>query len=402
MLVLFFDTYIVKGVGSKSGIYVSNYVEKILSEVRDNFPAYAWQEKVDVVKYTLASYSKIKWDRVIIRFECEDSASTDMFYNYCLSLFPNANIVNERSDTAKKYAQALSDLNLPDDAWIFFSPNNDHPFLAKPEHLEFYIDYADRQRKKYPEDVIGIIYSHHFESTLDNKPSQPLWGYFNNRFKKLLAEDEMAYVVKANVLSLDSIQILPYRYLVEMFSTTKNKGRVIRLEDLEFNWSKNENFIQICPKVELCRHYDGYTSYMDFVAPLFIPPGFFSNEIKVMYGFDYRKLGFLNINPNFPIYSKYTDLSEEIEKVPFFWKDKIFSITRNEEFELNPLYHEKYGRNSLLNRSKGYNLLRSFYLYFIKQNINKITKIVRFILRKTPIYPELQKIKRTFSSEKNN
>ena len=62
MLVLFFDTYIVSGIGSKSGLYASNYVEKELSGVRDQFKAYRWQKKIDVVKYTLLSYSTIEWD----------------------------------------------------------------------------------------------------------------------------------------------------------------------------------------------------------------------------------------------------------------------------------------------------------------------------------------------------
>ena len=58
-------------------------MENALSFYRDNLPNYTWQKKIDIVKYTLCSYSKINWDKVVIRFECEnnqDSILLKYFY----------------------------------------------------------------------------------------------------------------------------------------------------------------------------------------------------------------------------------------------------------------------------------------------------------------------------------
>ena len=406
MLVLFFDTYIVSGIGSKSGIYVSNYVEKKLSEVRDRYETYTWKEKIDVVKYTLISYSKIKWDKVVIRFECEDKSETKEFANFCKEYFPDALVETTRSDTAKKYFDALKKLNLPPRSWVFFSPNNDHPYIQHPKYLTKLIDYAEGVQKKLPEKEIGILFSHKLESTLDNKMTQPLWGYFNNKFKKIIFEDDLAYVTSSNVIPLDSIQILRYEYLLYLFSNTKNKNRVIRLEDLEFNWSRNKDFIQISPKKELCRHYDGYTNLMQYVPPLFIPNGFFKKDIKVRYGYDDRIISYTNLNPNYSNISDNVDLPIFLPDIPYFWLDRINVLDKN------PFFKEKYTKNTspfylnMINpwrkRVAFINIARSLYLLYIRYNKYRISTIIRGVLRETPIYPLLRKIRSKIVNEKYN
>lgn len=404
MLVLFFDTYIVSGVGSKSGLYASNYVERELSGVRDQFKAYRWQKKIDVVKYTLLSYSTIEWDKVVIRFECEDTHQTNDFLRFCKKYFPESIIENTRSDTAEKYTAALKKLQLPPKSWVFFSPNNDHPYISDPDCIKKYIDYAEGIQSQFPENDIGIIYSHKFEGSLDNKISQPLWGYFNNKFKKLMLEDETAFVTLSNVLPLDSVQILRYEYLLNLFSSSQNKGRVIRLEDLEFNWAKNTNFMQISPKVELCRHYDGYTSYMQFVPPLFIPDDFFDKKIKLRYGYVKRKKGYVNINPNARNINKSIDLPVFLSDIPYFWRGRISVI------DINPNFKEKYDEktspfyrnmnNPWQKRHVLINISRSFYIFYVGYSRFKIATFIRIILRKTPFYPLLKKIRRAVVNEK--
>lgn len=95
MLVLFFDTFIVQGVGDKSGQYKSFTNEASLGAIRDTFPKYKWQNKIDIVKYTLASYADIAWDKVVIRFECEDVNENELFFDFCRNLFPTAQIKNK-------------------------------------------------------------------------------------------------------------------------------------------------------------------------------------------------------------------------------------------------------------------------------------------------------------------
>jgi hypothetical protein len=109
----------------------------------------------------------------------------------------------------------------------------------------------------------------------------------------------------------------------------------------------NSKCIQIIPKKEHCRHYDGYmhtysviNDYVsaDRVPPLFIPNGFFENDIQIKYGYDKYFLDFTNINPNSQSYifsSKAgTDLGNLISKIPLFWKDRISHI------DINPVFLE--------------------------------------------------------------
>ena len=99
MLVLFFDTFIVHGIGDKGGHYKSSVNATTLGSIRDIYPKYKWQKKIDVVKYTLCSYAEIAWDKVVIRFECEDKSETESFLAFCRQLFTMAVIETQRSAT---------------------------------------------------------------------------------------------------------------------------------------------------------------------------------------------------------------------------------------------------------------------------------------------------------------
>lgn len=221
---------------------------------------------------------------------------------------------------------------MDDGAWIFFSPNNDHPYLASPEKLVEYIKFVEHVSKEYPHNDIGFLFSHFTESMLDNRITDPQWGYFGFKFKKIISENNMAYITVSNTAPLDSCQIFRLGYLKNIFSSTMNKGRVIRLEDTEFCSSPVHSVIQICPKIELCRHYDGYFHLMKAVPPLFIPPGFFESDIKLRYGYDEGKEGWININPKYKWISMDVDLPVLLEDVPNFWKKRISDIDINPGF----------------------------------------------------------------------
>ncbi len=402
MLILFFDTYIVSGIGDKGGIYNSQSLIRGLSGIRDIFHTYRWQRKIDVVKYTLASYSKIKWDKVIIRFECEDQDETSGFSAYCRELFPSAGIFNERSATAAKYFDALSAINECDDIWIFFSPNNDHPYLAEPGELSRLVLIADKISDIYPSHTVSLLYSHLTESMNDNRMTDPQWGYFGFKFKKVIYEDNDVIVNMSNIAPLDSIQIFRLGYLKKIFSTTKNMGRVIRLEDTEFCSSKNHNVIQICPKIELCRHYDSYEHIMDYVPPLFIPDGFFEKNIKIRYGYDEGRKDWVNINPLKSTMTADVDLQILSDDMPHFWLDRI------SEIDINPLFPQNLHKSDLAyynnihnpwgGRTKLFNLARSLYIFIFLQGKAVIRKLIRFVLIKVGVFESLKTIKRRFFS----
>ena len=364
--ILFFDTYIISA-NDKGGLHKLNHMEKALSIYRDNISTYKWEKKIDVVKYTLCSYAKIKWEKVIIRFECEDQNESESFNSFCKSIFPNAFIENRRSATAKQYFDALSLLDNGKNPWIYMSSNNDHPYIGDPDFLPRCVEVANKLEKKYKNKDLCILYSHFTESMIDNKITEPQWGYFESNFKKIIYQDENVIATVTNKLLLDSIKIYRLDYLLKLFNKSKNNGRLIRTEDTGFHLNYNKSLITVSPKVELCRHYDSYAHLMKWVPPLFIPIGFFEFNIKIRYGYDHNKNGWVSVNPNMDNISNEVDLCCFLEDIPTFWSDRISVIDKNPEFELkvsreNSTYYQNL-LNPFHNRKKITNILRSIFVW---------------------------------------
>jgi len=324
--ILFFDTFIV----DSNIIDGASIMHQKLNNIRNGSYSYRRQWKIDVVKYTLSSYSVIKWDKVIIRFECENQDDSEAFYNFSRSIFPSALIINERSDTAKKYLDALLSLKSYGNPWIFFSPNNDHPYIANPYDIDNVLNDAEDTEILFPDYYVSILFSHFTEGNISISHEHFLWGYYAWNLSKIIGETENSYIVRNNRFMSDSAKLFRLSTLINLFETTNNNGRVIRLENLESYLSPNIKEIAVHPKKELCRHYDAYLHMnLDTIPVLFIPDGFFDNKIKIRYGYKDALDGYVNINP-FGHYSFLdggnADLKCLLNQIPFFWKDKIESI----------------------------------------------------------------------------
>ena len=367
MTILFFDTYIVASDKLESGGINNNIqMSSSLSNIRNRWKAYKWKKKIDVVKYTLCSYATMNWDAVIIRYECEDPGDVESFHKFCIMLFPNALIENLRSSSVGAYRNALSTNLIKDDDWVFFSPNNDHPYIGKPDDLENVISSANLLIKKYKDADIGIIFSHYTESQLDRVMSEPLWGHLGENFKKIVYADKFITATLCNKLCIDSIQIFKAKFLREIFDRSRKTGRLIRLEDTEFYLSKTiKSYIQVVPNKELCRHYDGYYHFFnpatcDICLPLFIPDGFFEGKIRLRYGFDDYLDGWININP-FRSSPNECDMSLLLEDIPHFWLDRIHKLEKKEDFVVSvDKDHLPYYKN-LKNPFRSNNIARNYF-----------------------------------------
>ena len=92
----------------------------------------------------------------------------------------------------------------------------------------------------------------------------------------------------------------------------------------------------IIPYKEQLRHFDGYMHQRitnDTCPSLTIPDGFFENKIKVRYGYNDYKKGWVNINPQNQNYyaSDKNGVDDKItlDDLPLFWKGKIIDIDIN-------------------------------------------------------------------------
>ena len=92
------------------------------------------------------------------------------------------------------------------------------------------------------------------------------------------------------------------------------------------------------PIKEICRHFDGYQHIMIPITnnqcpAIDIPPGFFEDNIKIRYGYDDYKEGWVNINPKNTDYYAYnksgTDYKFTLDDLPLVWKNRISFIDSN-------------------------------------------------------------------------
>ena len=348
-LILYFDVYIVSNLDTFQASLKHKYSRASVElSTRSCDNAYRYQAKLDICKYVIASYATLQWDEIFIRYECENIFDTDDFYQYCRELLPNASIENKRSDSGKKYFDSLIRLRKFGNPWIFFCPNNDHPFIGNDLNLKKYLDLAEGVEKNYPGTTISVLYSHFTESINNVSWKKRLWGEYELIFPKILYENNDAYVNIMNKFYSDSIQIFRLETLLHIFSETKNLGRVVRIEDTEFYLNRLIKHILVVPKIELCRHYDGYFhrkslgGVMRAPAPLFIPEGFFSKEIKIAYGFKSPLPGYTNINP-LSRYCSYTglfntpDMNCLLCDIPLFWNPRIVDVKIADGFNDSPL-----------------------------------------------------------------
>jgi len=321
---------------------------KLLEEIRSRSYTYRHQQKKDIFKYTLSSYAPIKWDSVTIIFNCEKKEDEPEVYKYASTLFPSAFITTGRSDDRFKFLDRLKKIG-NEDAWIFFSPNNDHPIISK-NLVDFnsYFLEANKLYLKYPDHIISISFTHFTESINSIFKNQYLYGYYGN-FPKVLSQTNNNFNVEFPIACLDSLHIYKRKNLIQFFDQDTNNGRVVRLEDLHDYRSPKHKQIVVIPRLEICRHYDGYLHTANLVSkyikarhvpPLFIPDGFFEKNIQIKTNYKKNTIGFINMtdsasgysfeDPNFP------DLISQQNDLPFFWKDRISKLEIGREVRKNP------------------------------------------------------------------
>lgn len=334
-MILYFDSYI-------TDIPLNGHHSTINDEVRLGCKNYAMPRKVDIAKYSLASYAVYPWKQVLIRYELDDENEYESFDRFILDIFPQAIIMHERSDSQADYIKSVEILDTIDDDWIFYSPNNDHPMMASDiSHIDKLIKKAESYKIQY--DYISIYYSHFSEFLNISRKKTPFnatYGYDTRTLK----EDDLAMTIVRNDGDNTAVQIVNKNLFRYWFNSHNlGNGRIIRSEDVR-KYFLTHNQLIINPKKEICAHFDGYPHTIgarhqitpDQVPPLFIPLGFFEKKVKIRYGYNDYKEGWTNINPSLKDYSfrntkTGTDLKWTLEDIPLFWKKYITEIDANQD-----------------------------------------------------------------------
>ena len=298
-MILYFDSYITDIPLRKNSVTENDYI-------RNASNCYKKQNKIDIAKYTLESYSIYKWSNVLIKYELDNKNDYESFDNFILNLYPEAIIIHERSDSQKKYKESLDIINNFKDDLIFYAPNNDHPMILNSLDNLYEIIFLAR---KYMEsnEFVSVLYSHFSEFKNMTNSATP----FNWLFGKdcnLIEDNNIAEVVLKKEGENSSVLIVNKKLLNYWFNSHDlSDARIIRSEDVMIHF-KTENQILIIPKHQICAHYDGYVHTHHYlyeirqyqIPPLFIPNGFFDNGINTIARYRTRCLNRLSPFSRFP------------------------------------------------------------------------------------------------------
>jgi|TARA_R110000782_G_scaffold153248_1_gene245743 hypothetical protein len=309
---------------------------------RGNLPN---NSKLDITKYSLASLAKAyPWSKAIINIEldsnCYSEEDNKNVYDFITKEFKDIEFVysSKRCELQKEW-QAL--YNVINSDLIFYLGNHDHIFIDSDNS---YLKDLVKIAKKYKN---STIVTSHFPENIRWAKS----GYIelNETTPRKLNN---GYKINDNYLSyegicIDSLNIITKSLYYDWFFTG-NWGDEVKLPRTDgiggIDLLKIRNYLGvnlppqkiIIPYKEQLRHFDGYMHQRitnDTCPSLTVPDGFFENKIKVRYGYNDYKKGWVNINPQNQNYyaSDKNGVDDKItlDDLPLFWKEKIIDIDIN-------------------------------------------------------------------------
>lgn len=346
-MILYFDNRISDAQLMPQGFYSE------LDNIRDSDSNYKFQDRLAVTMYCLASHANIKWKDVIIKYEIvpKDKKKEKIFEKFVRELWPKAKIIYGQSVKINQYKKISKIINKSKDNWIFYAANNDHPFMsADLDILNKCLKKAEELSKKY--ELVSVVYSHFPEPLHMARPGTTLHdiGFPTSRILEENKNTIIAYFPKGYTTSMQIANKNLFNHWIDI--PVPESAPIWKLENVYnyFPKRKRPSQILVLPKKELFAHFDGYshnkgTGYLvpsSLVPPLFIPPGFFEKKIKIAYGYNKLREGWVNINPLKKKYSfddpkNGTDLKISIKDIPLFWKKRIQKIDINPKANLKEL-----------------------------------------------------------------
>ena len=111
-------------------VFITN--ERLVPQLYKSLDDQRKSSKLEVFKYTLASYAVIPWSKIIIYYELDQEYMQyrEELRSFISDLFPKNLTVHEfRIDSYPEWQNALKELLPIPDKWIWFSCNDDHVFI---------------------------------------------------------------------------------------------------------------------------------------------------------------------------------------------------------------------------------------------------------------------------------
>lgn len=300
---------------------------------RENLKSFS---NFDIFKYSLASLAvAYPWSKVILKISLDDiyKSRQSELENFIKSEFKDFNLVLKWQRNEYQTDWKL-DYELLDDNLIWFYCNHDHIFFdSSSNYLVSLIDDIKNEK------LCTIGFSHWPECIRTVRQ-----GYISNPLQNPLIHP--TYKIKNNYIyaendSCDSIQVITKDIYYDWWCTGEFTTRLPRPDFFGIGLPEIKPIVThktITPLKEICRHFDGYQHIYPAInnnqcPAIDIPSGFFENDIKIRYGYDDYKEGWVNINPKNDYYYAYdksgTDYKFTLEDLPLVWKSRISYIDSN-------------------------------------------------------------------------
>lgn len=282
--------------------------------------------RVDIFKYSLASLSVIKWTKVIIYYDMDTNYQDrrDEVDSYIKSLFCDPIIYPFRNDRQTQWKVAMQELFDMEDDLVWFCCNDDHIF----------IDYETDLLERIEAKLAHLAKSHKYVSCFfSHWPEALFYGRTPPRYTKVgVVEEHKDYFITI-WQNCDSIQIVNKNLLHYWWFEQDYGDAWMPRTDSRNVAVVSPDTACIIPYRELVRHFDGYSHNkidINTCPPLFIPDGFFENDVKILYCSDTKKEGYVHVNPLKKNYSTVdregADLKCVLEDIPLFWRSRIVEM----------------------------------------------------------------------------
>lgn len=299
-------------------------------------------DQLDIFKYTLASYAvipqltKVRLGVVLDHPWQHRWSELAEWVNQCFGDRPNLALYGDPTDVAEEETwpvhlwngrcvkqQEWWDLSRKlirdGDDLIWLVCNHDHVFM------DYDLEAVQAVHRWLLEDTIperSCYYSHYTEF-VRSMQSMPEYD---------VLEDG---VVRTQWRTRDSPQIVSASLLDHWWDPYRQVGNLGERYMPRTDWGGIWECLPYrcyLPSRPLCRHFDGYSHLFDFtrMPPLAIPPGFFEGQIKIRYGYDSPREGWVHVNPKITTYRaghpEGVDYRWVLEDIPLFWQSRIVEI----------------------------------------------------------------------------
>lgn len=321
-----------------------------ITDVRMGYPYRRGQwmpnpERFDVFRYCLASHAVL--DPLVKKFIFCITLAPELAHrqteldNYIRELFPKEKLelIWQRCDYGRDWRKICDTYLTNPEQIVWLACNDDHIFIDSD--LET-VRSAKEHLQEDPDPNACFYYSH-----------WPEQMRVAQHHEAELLEDGL--LVKYPWETFDGIMMLKAKRLCKYWERDYGDAAMFKVDYLGAYHGYKAPGPVYAPTKEIVRHYEGYSHVNDdmpqYLAnttpPLFIPPGFWENVMRIKIGYQTRDNAYTNFNPASewlynvsPVGTDYRWLSQDI---PLFWQTHIREVDHSPDIDERVL---KQARNA--------------------------------------------------------